>query len=106
MVTERGADTPRSAGYATLPMLQGGYLKVTEKSHEADESDNSCYCSLDVCVCGAALLRLVGASRPLAISREGRITGRSSPDTRERCGRRAPAKPAGCLRRRRYGRNG
>jgi hypothetical protein len=30
--------------------------QVTEKSHEADESDNSCYCSLDVCVCGAALL--------------------------------------------------
>jgi class 3 adenylate cyclase len=33
--------------------------QVMEKSHEADESDNRCYCSLDVCVCGAALLWLV-----------------------------------------------
>ena len=33
--------------------------QAMEKSHEADESDNRCYCSLDVCVCGAALLRLV-----------------------------------------------
>jgi hypothetical protein len=36
-----------------------GGKQVTEKSHEADESDDSCYCSLDVCVCGAALLRLL-----------------------------------------------
>jgi hypothetical protein len=33
--------------------------QVTEKSHEAGESDNSCDWSLDVCVCGAALLRLL-----------------------------------------------
>jgi hypothetical protein len=33
--------------------------QAMEKSHETDESDNGCYCSLDVCVCGAALLRLV-----------------------------------------------
>jgi hypothetical protein len=39
--------------------FQNGAKQVTEKSHEADESDNSCYWSLDVCVCGAALLRLL-----------------------------------------------
>jgi class 3 adenylate cyclase len=33
--------------------------QVMEKIHEADASDNRCYCSLDVRVCGAALLRLV-----------------------------------------------
>jgi hypothetical protein len=33
--------------------------QAMEKSHEADGSDNSCYRSLDICVCGAALLRLV-----------------------------------------------
>jgi hypothetical protein len=33
--------------------------QVTEKVHEADESDDSCYCNLDVCVYGVALLRLV-----------------------------------------------
>jgi hypothetical protein len=33
--------------------------QAMEKSHETDESDNGRYCNLDVCVCGAALLRLV-----------------------------------------------
>ena len=41
MVTERGADTPRSAGYATLPMLQGGYLKGTD--YDQEHSCQSCY---------------------------------------------------------------
>jgi hypothetical protein len=39
-------------------VFKGGEQK-TEESHEADESDNNCYCSLDVWVCGAALLQLV-----------------------------------------------
>jgi hypothetical protein len=38
---------------------KGGEQVIAEESHEADESHDSCYCSLDVCVCGAALLRLV-----------------------------------------------
>jgi hypothetical protein len=42
--------------------------QVMEKGHEADESDNRCYCSLDICVCGAALLWLVRATRRLAVS--------------------------------------
>ena len=33
--------------------------QAMEKIHEADEPDNSCCCNLDICVCGAALLRLV-----------------------------------------------
>jgi hypothetical protein len=44
---------------AAAHRFQDGGKQVTEKSHEADETDNGCYWSLDVCVRGAALLRLV-----------------------------------------------
>ena len=45
--------------------------------------------SFDLCLCDAALRRLVRAARRLVISRERAGAGRSPADPRERCGCRA-----------------
>jgi hypothetical protein len=49
----------RNARRAKAHRFQSGASRQWRKNHEADESDNSCYCSLDICMCGAAFLRLV-----------------------------------------------
>lgn len=57
--------------------------QVTKKSHQAEKSDNGCYCSLDIYERGAALFRLVRARRLFAISRQRPGTGRSPADSGE-----------------------